>query len=167
MKRLAVIAMSFAALCAVVAAASAAVPTNAGITSAGIGPVKIGMTERQVEIAAGREITRRGSKGSTCTTATLNSDVALLFTGPRLRRVDVRGGRHATTKGIRVGDSQRKTIAAYRGKLQRSPHKFTPGGLYLTLTIDNRRLVFETDGRKVTQISGGRKPEIDYVEGCA
>jgi hypothetical protein len=41
------------------------------------------------------------------------------------------------------------------------------GGFYLKLTAGNRRLVFETGGRRVTQISSANKPEIDYVEGCA
>jgi hypothetical protein len=35
------------------------------------------------------------------------------------------------------------------------------------LTVGHRRLVFETDGRRVTEIGSGRKPEIDDVEGCA
>jgi len=167
MRRAATIGATLAASCAAAAAATAAVPSNARISSAGLGPIEIGMSERQVEKAAGRGITRSGPEGSTCTTATLGNGVALLFTGPRLTRVYVTGRRYATSKGIRVGDSQSRTIAAYAGKLKRSPHKFTPGGLYLKLTIANRRLVFSTDGRKVTEISGGRKPEIDYVEGCA
>jgi hypothetical protein len=152
------------------AAASVAValPSSARITTSGLGPIKIAMTVAQVERAGGRELVfEGGDAGADCASAALGSKLYGLFSKGRLARIYVASRRYATRTKIRVGDSQRKVLARYGRAIARSPHKFVPGGLYLKLTVGNRRLVFETDGKRVTQISSGRKPEIDYVEGCA
>jgi hypothetical protein len=166
-RSLAATAACLAAL-AVTATLAVALPRSAKITTAGLGPIKIGMTEAQVEQAGGRPITREGDTGAGgCSTATLGTNVSGLFSGTRLARIYVGSPVYTTRKGIRVGDAQRRVIRAYGRSLASAPHKYVRGGRYLTLTIGNRRLLFETDGRHVTQISSGRKPEIDYVEGCA
>jgi hypothetical protein len=152
-----------------VAAAAAALPSSARITTAGLGPIKIGMTVAQVEQAGKRELSFEGGDvNAPCATASLGTNLFGLFSKGRLARVYVRSRRYASQKGIRVGDTQRKLVASYAsGALARSPHKYVRGGYYFKLTIASRRLVFETDGRRVTEMSSGRKPEIDYVEGCA
>jgi len=147
---------------------AAALSRSARITTAGLGPIKIGMTERQVEKAAKRSITRRGGAGSgECTTATIGDKTYGLFTGDRLARIYVGTRRYATRSGVRVGDAESKVLATYPGKIVRERHKYDPGGSYLKIVEGNRKVVFETDGSRVTTISTGRRPEIDYVEGCA
>ena len=155
-------------LVAFVGATSAvALPRTARITTAGLGAIKIGMTERQVEKAAKRRITREeGAGNGTCTTARIGDKLFGLFTGPRLARIYVGSRRYATRSGVRVGDTEQKVLATYPGEIVRESHAYTSGS-YLKIIDGNRKVVFETDGRRVTQISTGRRPEIDYIEGCA
>jgi len=156
-------------MCALtVAGVAIALPSDAKLTTRGLGPVQIGMTVAQVERAGGRAVDFEGGDANAgCATAALGKNVFGLFSKGRLARIYVRSRLYATRAGIRVGDSQRKVLASYGRSLVRSPHKYVDGGSYLKLTIGSRRLVFETDGRRVDQMSAGRKPEIDYVEGCA
>lgn len=149
-------------------ASASALSRDARITTAGLGPIKIGMTERQVERAAKRRITRQvGGSGPGCTTARVGNKLYALFTGRLLARIYVGNRRYMTRSGIRVGDSERKVYKTYPGEIVTSPHKYVQGGHYLKILDGNRKVVFETDGREVTEISTGRKPEIDYVEGCS
>jgi hypothetical protein len=150
------------------ATVAVALSSDARISTAGLGPIKIAMTVAQVERAGKREITfEGGDANASCATAALGRNLFGLFSKGRLARIDVRGRTYGTRKGIHVGDRQREVLARYGPGLKQSPHKFVRGGFYLKLTVGSKRLVFETDGKRVTQISGGRKPEIDYVEGCA
>lgn len=151
-----------------VASHAAALAPDARITTAGLGPLKIGMTVAEVERAGRREVAFAGADANAgCATGVLGARLFALFSRGRLVRIYVGRRGYATRTRIRVGDTQRKVLVRYGRAIARSPHKYVPGGLYLKLTVGNRRLVFETDGRRVTQISTGRKPEIDYVEGCS
>ena len=166
-RRSGALVVAFLLVALVAATAALALPRSARITTAGLGAIKIGMTERQVERAAGQRITREvGAGDGSCTTATLGRGLSALFTGPRLARIYVRSRRHATRSGVRVGDTERKVLTTYPGEIVREPHAYTNGS-YLKIVDGNRKVVFETDGRRVTQISTGRRPEIDYIEGCA
>lgn len=162
-------AIAVALACAALFAATAvALPSGAKLTTAGLGPIKIGMTIAQAEQAGKRGITFEGGDANAdCATASLGSHVFGLFSKGRLARIYVRSRNYSTLKAIYVGDRQAKVLSRYGPSLERSPHKFVPGGFYLKLTVGSRRLVFETDGERVTEMSSGRKPEIDYVEGCA
>lgn len=156
------------AVLACCASPAAALPRGAKITTAGLGPIKIGMTEHQVERAGHRRITRRGGAGTgECTTATLGDKVYGLFTGNLLARIYVGNRRYATRSGIRAGDTEAAVYAAYPGQIVTLPHEYDPDGHYLEIRDGNRKVVFETDGHRVEQISTGRMPEINYVEGCA
>ena len=149
------------------AAPAAALSRSAKITTAGLGPIRIGMSERQVEKAAKVAIRQQqGGGGSSCTTARLGDKNFLLFSKGRLARIYVENRRYATRSGIRVGDSEQKVLGTYPGEIIRTPHEYTKGS-YLKIVDGNRKVVFETDGAKVTGISTGRRPEIDYVEACS
>lgn len=162
------VALVLTAVFAAMAPPSAsALPASARVTTAGLGAIKIGMTERQVEKAAKRSITREGPPGLDCTTATFGKNLYGLFTGNRLARIYVRSRRYATRSGIRVGATEAQVFAAYRGQVSSRRHQYDPGGHYLEIKDGNRKVVFETDGSRVLQISTGRLPEINYVEGCA
>jgi hypothetical protein len=150
------------------AGSAEALPRGAKITTAGLGAIKIGMTERQVERAGHRRITRRGGAGTgECTTAVLGDKVYGLFTGNLLARIYVGSRRYATRAGIRVGATEAEVFAAYPNQIRSVPHEYDPDGHYLEFRAGNRKVVFETDGQRVEQISAGRIPEVDYVEGCA
>ena len=165
------LALAAAAACAVLAGAAAvavALPSDAELSTSGLGAIKIGMTVAQVEQAGKRELTFEGDDASaSCATASLGSNLFGLFSKGRLARIYVRSRTYRTRKGIHVGSTQRTVVASYGPSLKRSPHKYVRGGFYFKLTVGKRRLVIETDGRRVMEMSSGRKPEIDYVEGCA
>jgi hypothetical protein len=91
--------------------------------------------------------------------------------GGQIARVEVTDSTVATAAGARVGDSEARINQLYAGRVQTGPHKYT-NGHYLTVRrgtgADSAyRLVFETDGRRVTRYRGGRMPEVEWVEGCS
>ncbi len=148
------------------ASASAALSTKARISHSGLGPVKLGMTEAQVERAAKRAI-NSSSATPGCGTAPLAGKTYGLFTGKRLRRIYVNTPRFATSKGVRVGSSERRLLAAYPGRLKRQPQHYSPEEDELVWRSDRRKIIFTMNDEKVAGISTGRIPEIDLVEGCS
>ena len=88
-----------------------------------------------------------------------------------LERVDVHTAGIRTRQGVGVGDAEESVLAVYRGQVQVQPHKYTgPEGHYLVVTLPRDTLfqiIFETDGQHVTRFRAGRKPAVQYVEGCA
>jgi hypothetical protein len=96
-----------------------------------------------------------------------------MVTDGRISRVDIwRDSRVTTFSGAGIGDTEARIKALYPGKIQVSPHKYVRGGHYLTFVPKDRsdsnyRLVFETDGNRVTQYRAGKLPEVEFVEGCA
>ena len=71
------------------------------------------------------------------------------------------------TSGIKVGMSIAKA-KHIQPRLKVKPHHYDPEGYYLTLSSQRSRfaLVFETDKFKITDVRGGMKPSVTYVEGC-
>jgi hypothetical protein len=170
--------------CAVpVAVAVAATPqpvstaTRIGVRGAGV--VTIGMTVREAEAATGQDFVPLGepSPGSDCSYVRVTGvtrSLAFMLKGQRIVRVDVGPprGTNATTRGIRRGHSEAAVKRAYRGRIRVAPHHYVPRGHELIYapaerSLRNRRIVFETDGRKVTYIRAGRLPEVRYIEGCS
>jgi hypothetical protein len=88
-------------------------------------------------------------------------------------RVDVSRGTTATSRGARIGDTEARIKELYKGRVAVTPHEYTDGH-YLTVTPPagsgedrNYRLVFETDGNRVTKYRGGKLPQVGWVEGCS
>jgi hypothetical protein len=152
---------------ALAATALAKLPDHAKLTQKGLGPVKVGMTEKEVEAAIGHRIEVHYFPGSDCGSAKLRGKVFGLFTGPTLARVSLYGGKFSTKSGLRVGDPESAIREHYGNRAKRSPHAYDRNGHYFKVTRGNRRISFETDGDVITQIHGGRIPEVDYIEGCA
>lgn len=144
----------------------------------GAGAVKIGMTVRRAEAATGQDLVPIGDgrTGSVCWTVRVRGLPGLYFMlkGSRIARVHTgyAAGRNPTTEGIRRGDTEEAVERAYPGQIRVEPHFYNRSGHYLIYTpkrssLRNRRIYFETDGRKVTGIRAGRLPEVRYVEGCS
>ena len=100
------------------------------------------------------------------------SRVLFMTTSGVIARVDVSRRNVATRAGIRVGDSERRVYRAYGSKIRLSRHVYVRGGHYLTVVPRSpsefgKRIIFETNGRYVTEIRAGRLPEVRYIEGCA
>jgi hypothetical protein len=71
-----------------------------------------------------------------------------------------------------VGMSEADVRGRYPVGLRVQPHKYDPKGRYLVLqgmqpADSARRLIFETDGRRVVRYRAGITPAVEYVEGCA
>jgi hypothetical protein len=98
--------------------------------------------------------------------------VRVLSEEGRVARVEVDSGATiATAAGARIGDGEERVRSLYPGRVAATPHKYVAGHHYLTVTpaaaADSAyRLVFETDGQRVTRYRAGRRPAVEYVEGC-
>jgi hypothetical protein len=149
-----------------------AAPTAWTVTENGWGPIRAGMSVADARAALGGELPEpanrecdhvrppRGPKG-----------VLIMTVGGQVARVEVNDTTVATAAGARVGDTEARISALYAGRVSTGPHKYTDGH-YLVVrrgagADSTYRLVFETDGQRVTRYRGGRLPEVEWVEGCS
>lgn len=147
--------------------ASGRLPDHARLSLRGLGPVHIGMTVRTAARRLGQrlKVTRFNPP---CGSATLSRRLGVfaLTTGRRIERIDVteRGVRNA--RGIGIGDRMGKVKRRYpRVRRYRAAYTNFPAYRYRR---GNRLLLFVSDGhRHVASMSTGRRPEINYIEGCA
>lgn len=174
-----------AAVCAGLTMAAAAAGHDARpltartpIGASGVGVVKYGMTLRQAEAATGQDFAPIGDGpvNSVCWTVRVKGvrGLSFMLKGSRIARASTGypPARNPTTEGIRIGSSEAAVKRAYRGRIRVERHFYDPEGHYLVhepvrRALRNRRIVFETDGRKVTGIRAGRLPEVGFVEGCS
>lgn len=156
--------------------AQAALTNQSKVVINGIGTVRVGMTVAQASKAAGTRLVSTSQPNNSCyyvkpQTGLRNLD--FMVTNGRIARVDVRkNSAIATLKGARIGDTESKIKSLYPGQIKVTPHKYIAGGHYLTLVPkndanSNARIVFETDGKRVTEFRAGKLPEVEYVEGCS
>jgi hypothetical protein len=140
------------------------------VTEYGIGPIRAGMTVAQANAAIGGGFAAPKGGTSGCTYAVLTKaprGLWVMLQDGRVARVEVRNGSIATSTGARIGDSEARIKQLYPG-VAVTPHKYVAGGHYLTVPGSDpaNRIVFETDGSKVTTFRSGRTPEVENVEGC-
>ena len=133
------------------------------------------MTLEEARIAVGGALIRDKDQEWECfyvQPATAPSGLALMITEGRVARIDVFSPKYVTVSGSKVGFGQEKTQQLYGGRLKLTVHQYNKTGRYLTFVPDSAtdaayRMVFETDGRHVTQIRAGKMPEVAWVEGCS
>lgn len=97
--------------------------------------------------------------------------LGFMVSGGKITRVDVWDSGISTLSGAKVGDSEERIKQLYGDKIKVEPHKYTDKGHYLIYTPkdkndQNYRVIFETDGSKVTQLRAGLIPDVEAVEGC-
>lgn len=146
------------------------------VTTKGFGPVRVGMTVDEASAALGVpfDVDEPLDEADGCRYAkprTGFEGLAFMLSQGRVVRVDVYNKSFATLSGARVGDTELRIKTMYPGRIEVSPHEYIDGH-YLTYvpkdaSDKNFRIVFETDGKRVTMIRAGRLPEVGYVEGCA
>jgi hypothetical protein len=145
------------------------------LSTAGLGPVKIGMSKARAERAAGMRLVWMGPALNGCRyLRPRDRDVRASFMvrNRRIVRVDVHRRGIRTASGFRVRDSEQAVRDHFAGRLRITPHEYVQGGWYLEYvprdaSDRNRRVVFETDGERVTYMRAGRLPEARWIEGCA
>lgn len=142
------------------------------VTARGIGPLRAGMTIAEARSALGGALAvPAGTDTAGCGYVQWRGGppgVRVMIEGGRVARVDVDSVGVATSTGARVGDAESEVQRRYGGRAVVAPHKYEQGH-YLTV-IDpadtNHAIVFETRGGTVTRFRAGRRPQVEYVEGC-
>ncbi|MEH2332239.1 hypothetical protein [Nostoc sp.] len=141
----------------------------------GIGTVQVGMTVPQAAKAADTKLVGDSPNNNCYYVKPQNEpkNLSFMVTKGRISRVDVRENNQITTlKGAKIGDTEAQIKSLYPGQIQVTPHKYVQNGHYLTFIPKDRadrnyRVVFETDGKLVTEFRAGKLPEVEYVEGCS
>jgi hypothetical protein len=143
----------------------------------GIGDIPIGLTVAETAKAAGIKFVPLddSSPKEACYYVKPQSlkDVGFMVIDGKVARVDVWSKSKVTTlRGAKIDDSEARIKSLYPGQIKVTPHEYVTGGHYLTFTPKdkadkNYRLVFETDGKRVTQMRSGKLPEVSYIEGCS
>ena len=149
-------------------------PAGFRITTKGFGPVRVGMTTAEASAALGVRLVLH-EPNEDCRYATPSggfTGVSFMVISGLVARVDVSSGTYTTPSGAKVGSTEAQVKAIYPGRIKVSQHQYDENGHYLTYMPKdaadrNYRIVFETDGRRVTSIRAGRIPEVEYIEGCS
>ncbi len=145
----------------------------------GIGGIKVGMTVAEASRASGTKLVSSGDYvEKSCYYVQPQGapkGLGFMVTDGRIARVDVYENKSITTlSGAKIGDTETRIKSLYPGQIKVTPHEYTGymGGHYLTYVPKdksdrNYRVVFETDGKRVTNFRAGKLPEVEYVEGCS
>ena len=145
----------------------AAAPASWTASAGQVGPVRIGMTAVEAEMAIGTPFAAASGECVYRKSPAVPMGVLLMEVDGRIVRADITGPGVSTAEGIGVGTAAARVREAYGAAVTASPHKYT-SGQYLTLAPDaDHRVVFETDGERVTRYRIGRLPQVEWVEGCS
>jgi hypothetical protein len=154
------------------AAAPAPTPAAWTVSANAAGPVRVGMTADELRATAG-DLTPPPNATAECVyvrPASAPPGVVVMLAKGVVARVDVDSAGVATAEGIAVGDTASKVGEAYAGRATATPHKYVPGGQYLTVKSgsaqDSVRIVFESEAGRITRYRVGRVPQVEWVERC-
>jgi hypothetical protein len=135
----------------------------------GVGRARIGTPVSQL-----REIgpVPRSAGDAACRMVTLDwlpPGLHVMLSHDSVTRIDADStSKVRTVDGAGVGDTEARIRQLYPA-VETQPHKYVANGHYLSVGSANdstRRIVFETDGNTVKSYRIGRRPEVDFVEGC-
>lgn len=155
--------------------AAGATPTASTwtVTPSGIGPLRVGMSVDDLRRVGGDFAMPAGgaSECSYVRPASAPHGVSVMLARGQVARVDVDSAGVQSDAGVAVGDSASRVSQAYTGRVTATPHKYVPGGQYLTVRPispqdSSMRIVFETEAGRVTRFRSGRVPEVSWVERC-
>lgn len=144
------------------------------VNARGLGPLSAGMTLAEANAAAGGNLIIPARMEECDWVRLKDAPDGLLFMVEKgkISRVDVtRTAPVTTAEGAKIGDTEARIKSLYSGKVTVQPHEYTDGH-YLVVTpqavADSaHRIVFETDGSKVLRYRSGKRPSVEYVEGCS
>ena len=142
------------------------------VSAAGYGPIRVGWTVAELNAALNENVRPAYKASDECDyihPARLPVRVNLMVVKDTVVRVDVDTTGVLTEKGAGVGDSEERISELY-GQVTVQFHKYRPGGRNLIVTdpADSMlRIIFETDSGRVVRYRAGRRPPVDYVEGCS
>lgn len=139
------------------------------VSTVGIGGLTFGLTVPQAQNAIGmRLLTESGAAPSgECYYVRPESGpdgVFFMVSKSTVERVDVRSGNVKTRSGLGIGTTVEQLKTALKEQLQQSGTTFT---FVPTSANDaNFRIIFETDGTKVTWFRAGRLSVVTDPKGC-
>lgn len=156
------------------------------LTTDGLGPVKIGMTQRQAERVLGSRLKRPfpGDRGKACWFGVradhLDPWVFYVIWDGKIASIHVEmsalGGpvvphRIVTDKGIHIGDTDAKVKELYgpdvKVRVDSQADNEEEGSVITAPTADKSRIfVFVTSGRKVIDFRAGLPDASELMEGC-
>ena len=137
----------------------------------GVGPLHPGMSLAQaVRAMEGDLWTRDHSLTCSYFQSARAPGMKFLFLNRRLARIEVNRGAMATAEGVKIGATEDEVQAAYPGRVTVTTDRFTDAH-YLTVTPSDPddsvyRMVFETDGNRVTRFRAGIRFAVEWVDGC-
>ncbi|MFN5241482.1 MAG: hypothetical protein ACK5WC_04665 [Aphanizomenon sp.] len=162
--------------------------SQAKVTINSIGPVKVGMNIPQATAAARTRLyVEYGGNDEACYYISGEGDlngVSFMVTKDETKsrdkyatsdviaRIDIDNPKITTVSGAKVGDTEARIKSLYPGQIKVTPHYNGLPGHYLTFVPKNKaeqnyRVIFETDGQRVTRYRVGKLPEVEYYGGCA
>jgi hypothetical protein len=141
----------------------------------GLGPIQVGMTLADaVNMGILNEIPNMKKECDfvfPAVGAGVPDNVGVMIVRGKVARIDVDTGSVTTEDGAKIGDTEEKIRSIYNGDVQVEPHKYVTGGHYMIVMGDSasagKAIVFETNGKVVTNFRAGRLPEVKWVEGCS
>jgi hypothetical protein len=145
-------------------------PTATIVTFDGLGRARIGASLAQLREAG--PVPDAGPGGPGCRIVRpdwMPPGTRIMLAGDTVARIEVDSTSQVRTiDGAAIGDSETRIHQLYP-RVETQPAKYEPSGHYLIVPSPNdttRRIVFETDGKTVRTYRVGRRPEVDFVEGC-
>jgi hypothetical protein len=138
----------------------------------GIGPVRIGMTGAEVRRVLANGLKLTDYDGGDCTYLETEPDIGISFMmrNRRVVRVDVSKEGWRTISGAGIGTSEGEIRQLYAGRLTIEPHQYVSEGKYLIVrepTYKGYEMLFETDGKAVTEFRAGLAEAVRLAEGCS
>lgn len=137
----------------------------------GAGPVKIGMSLSELDIALHERFTmptEKDDQGCFYVNSAKHPHISFMIEDGRVVRVDVDSAGIPTAQGVQVGDSEEHALQVYGPKLKVSESQYDPRAHYLTIQSEDGRtgIRFETEKGKIQTYYAGRFEAVQYVEGC-
>lgn len=140
----------------------------------GFGPVKIGMTPKEInKVLNVRNPNPPEVESEECyylEPVRRIKKIQFMVFSDTVARIDVDNPEVRTDLGARIGDSDAALKKIYGARLKIERHFYSGDeGNYLTvLSADGRRAIrFETYRGRVTRFYAGRLEEVRFVEGCS
>lgn len=145
---------------------------DTGPTLEGVGPLHFGMTVAETARLLRRPELLRALRGTGCSQFTASvggRPWTFMAEGGVLVRVDVSDSLVVGPRGARIGLTEDSVQALFGRRLRVRAHEYTDGHYLIHVAERDtlRRLVFETDGRTITEWRSGLYPQVQYVEGCS
>lgn len=155
---------------------STAVAPTPGIGPESYGDVRVGMTPAEASevLRVPLAPAQPGQEAEPChyvfPNGAVSATIAFMVSNGRIARFDTTSLVVPSADGARVGDSEATLLARYGERATVTPHKYGDADdHYVSVYVlgGTHALVYETMDGVVTAIRGGRRPEVEYVEGCS